>query len=507
MTMHKPTFEVDKEGLAKLLARHGAEGKARAVCELWQNAADEDGVTKIEIELKLHEGVPDGGPRYELTVTDDSPEGFANLAHAYTLFAESTKKGRSDQRGRFNLGEKLVIAICDYVQIATTKGTIEFTAAGRREFGDTRPTGTRFHAVLPMTEDEVGCTEAAVMRLIPPHGITTTYNGMKLAERVPLREFGQTLRTELADEEGYLRPTRRKATIGIYQPEPGEIPALYEMGIPVCETGDRWHVDIGQKVPLTTDRDNVPASYLRDVRTSVVNNCSDLLDPEAAGAKWVDDALESKDIEPTAVQTVVTERYGDKVVIEDPSDREGTKIAVSKGYAVIPAGAFSKEAWGAVKISEAALPAGQVTPSPNPHEGEDALDLIKPEHYTKGTKVVVEYAEAVARELLGAEITVRVANAVAWPYLATYGPRKNGKEGQLTLNYGRLGHAFFKNGRTPRVDALLIHEFAHHRESDHLSHRFHDACCDLGAELTQLALTDPEMFNAYDLRVGEKVAA
>jgi hypothetical protein len=30
------------------------------------------------------------------------------------------------------------------------------------------------------------------------------------------------------------------------------------MGIPVVETGDRWHVDVAQKVPLNFDRDNLP---------------------------------------------------------------------------------------------------------------------------------------------------------------------------------------------------------------------------------------------------------
>ena len=32
---------------------------------------------------------------------------------------------------------------------------------------------------------------------------------------------------------------------------PDETATLYEMGIPVVETGDKWHYDIGQKVPLT----------------------------------------------------------------------------------------------------------------------------------------------------------------------------------------------------------------------------------------------------------------
>jgi hypothetical protein len=93
-----------RKGLAKLLERRG---KQFSLLELWQNAADEDGVTKVDLTLTPSAIDKD---KYELTVEDDAPEGFTDITHAYTLFAESKKKGRADQRGRFNVGEKLVIA-------------------------------------------------------------------------------------------------------------------------------------------------------------------------------------------------------------------------------------------------------------------------------------------------------------------------------------------------------------------------------------------------------------
>lgn len=45
-----------------------------------------------------------GTRRVTLTVVDDAPLGFANLSHAYTIFAESKKKGDPGKRGRFNMG-------------------------------------------------------------------------------------------------------------------------------------------------------------------------------------------------------------------------------------------------------------------------------------------------------------------------------------------------------------------------------------------------------------------
>ena len=86
-------FEVDKEGLGKLLER---KGKKFIIYELVQNAWDQD-ITAVDINLTR----VDGKRQAEVTVQDDDPAGFADLAHAYTMFAESQKKtdSRSD---RFN---------------------------------------------------------------------------------------------------------------------------------------------------------------------------------------------------------------------------------------------------------------------------------------------------------------------------------------------------------------------------------------------------------------------
>jgi hypothetical protein len=62
-------------------------------------------------------------------VEDDAPEGFYDLTHAYTMFARTRKRSSPDKRGRFNLGEKQVLALCREARIVTTKGT----AVGRVE--------------------------------------------------------------------------------------------------------------------------------------------------------------------------------------------------------------------------------------------------------------------------------------------------------------------------------------------------------------------------------------
>ena len=112
--MTKNWFTVDKVGLGRQAEQHS---KGRLIGELVQNALDEVGVTKIDVTLAL---VP-GRPLADLTVEDDSPEGFRDLSHAYTLFAESYKRDNPEQRGQYNFGEKLVLAVCERPASRTTR--------------------------------------------------------------------------------------------------------------------------------------------------------------------------------------------------------------------------------------------------------------------------------------------------------------------------------------------------------------------------------------------------
>src|SRR5258708_664376 len=79
----QPWFVVDKEGLRKTLAR---KGKAFAIFELLQNAWDED-ATHVAVTLTQ----PKDG-RATLACVDNASKGYANLATAHTMFAESKKK-------------------------------------------------------------------------------------------------------------------------------------------------------------------------------------------------------------------------------------------------------------------------------------------------------------------------------------------------------------------------------------------------------------------------------
>lgn len=227
-TTHKNWFEVDRHGYKQLLA---ARGKEFVVFELISNAWDER-ITRVDVTLSR----PIRG-RSELVVTDDSPSGFADLTHAFTTYAPSAKKAAPQLRGRFNQGEKAVLALCEEASVTSTQGQILFTAGGRQRTRTTRPVGREFRGVLKLSVGEWERISERVHLLLPD--VRTTFNGVDIPKRQALSEFTVTLPTIVADEDGNLRVRRRAAPVQLFQPLEGETPTLCELGVPLVETGDR----------------------------------------------------------------------------------------------------------------------------------------------------------------------------------------------------------------------------------------------------------------------------
>jgi hypothetical protein len=479
-------FDVSKAGLGKQAEEHG---KGRLIGELVQNALDEPGVTQIAVTLAL---VP-GCPLADLTVEDDSPEGFRDLSHAYTLFAESYKRGNPEQRGQFNLGEKMVLAVCDSASISTTKGTVLFTDEGRTEKPrQKRERGSVFQGRIKLTREEYPEVCDYLRSLLLPDSVVVTFNGDRLLPRKPLRTFEASLETLVADDQGVMRPRVRKTQVAIFEALPGEVTSLYEMGLPVVETGDRWHVNVGQKVPLNRDRDNVKPAYLQAVRVAVLNAAHDLLAiEEEATAGWCKLAGSDPRCSDEAIRQLIRLRFGDKVAAPDPSDTEAMKRFQSQG-GVIVAG-LSKGEWVNVKRAGAVLPAGQICPTAKPYSADPnapPVTVIPEERWSEGMKNIAAYARFLAKELMDVSLIVSVVHTTN-SFSACYG------SGRLDFNLLRLGHKWFEQGASEDVDALLIHEFGHEYSADHLSSDYHEALCRLGAGLKRLALERPEAMRPF----------
>lgn len=484
-------FEVDKQGLARILERRG---KAFAVLELLQNAWDQD-TTTVDITISK-----EPNERYAtITVADQDPRGFSNLSHAFTLFADSEKKSKAHKRGRFNLGEKLVLALCEEATILSTTGGYRFDSLGRHSLRNRREAGSVFSGKIKMTNEDISATIATLNTLIPPLNVktrvlvTTPELGrvsFEIEMRSPLVSFYVPLRTEIADAEGNLRPTTRHAEVAVYEPREGETGTLYEMGIPVVETGDRYHVDVHQKVPVNLDRDNVPPAYLRTIRALVMNRVHDRLDTEQAAERWVNDALGHRDVTEEAVRSIITKRFGDRAVAFDPSDQEANRIATSEGYTVVYGASLPGDAWANVRAAGALRPAGQVTPSPKPFTpGGRPLKVIERDDWSAWHKRVADGIERLHEAAgLGYVLHVTIANDRDWPFNAAYA------KGRLTINQAKLGLDFFSrivhDGFDQDALDLLIHEFGHYF-GGHLSEDFDRGMSKIGARLILAIAKDP----------------
>ena len=106
---------------------------------------------------------------------------------------------------------------------------------------------------------------------------------------------------------------------------------LYEMGLPIVETGDKWHINVGQKIPLNRDRNNVTPAYLRSVRTLVVNEMNERLTTEDANELWVRRATSDPACSKEATWRVMNLRFGEKRAAYDPTDPESNKNWVAQG--------------------------------------------------------------------------------------------------------------------------------------------------------------------------------
>jgi hypothetical protein len=478
-------LEIDKEGLRKSL---GQKDKFFLLTEMVSNSWDEN-ITKVEVTLSC----PDGNNHSWLRVVDNSPTGWDDLSHSHTMFAESTKKGKSEKRGRFNVGEKDVLALAIEAKLTTVKGQVLFNEDGTRTDGtEKREVGSEFAGRFLLTLEEYEHIVNQAKLLIPPKGIVTLFNGDEIPFRKPIGGFTATLPIPLADKEGVMRNTERRTRVNLYERLPGEVAMIYEMGIPIVELGDdRWHGNVMQKVPLSRDRDNVNPAYLRKIRVGVLNAKFDELDQEDAAATWVSEAMGNTKSTDEAVIHIKNLRFGEKAVTRDVRDVGSAKEAVSQGFTVIEGGAMSGPEWKRLKAvkkpdGSALIPTShQVAPT----DIEVNLDkVVSPDEWTDEMQGYARLVGRIAPRLINRAVKVQYINDEEQGIQGCF----KWKEGEMTVN---LAHHKVESSKDNYE--LLIHELAHNtlNNNDHLHKIFYDTVTELGAKLAILALAEPRLFD------------
>lgn len=469
MKKSKQWFEVSREGMRQL---YGGKGKAFVARELIANAWDE-AEKKVSFKADWVAGIA------TVSVVDDGP-GFRDLRDAYTLFGETYKRSDPRKRGRFNLGEKEVLSVCQLAVIRTTKGRIVFDAKGRRVSrtgGRLRGTEIEVFVKMPRVEfDEI--LESVRAYNVPP-GLEFTVNGEKMPSRSSriVKSFSATLTTEI-EEDGALRRRQKSTSVALCRPQNGQA-YLYEMGIPVTEIECQYDIDVQQKIPLGPDRETVPQSYLAILYAHVLNNTYATIESEQSSDHWIRTGAAQPIAKSEAVKAVVEKRWGDKVVVANPFDRNSMDDAVAAGYRVVHGSEMSKEEWenvrqaGIMPSSSDLFGHGTVT-------GED----VDPD---ENMLAVADLAKNIARACLGIDIFVSFKE---WRGVvaAQFGDRV------LTFNVGKLSKKFFDPPVSRKTIDLIVHEVCHHC-GNHTESNYLDAITKAAGQLVMLALDEPEFFD------------
>ena len=200
--------------------------------------------------------------------------------------------------------------------------------------------------------------------------------------------------------------------MSVYEALPGRMPSLYEMGLPIVETGDKWHVDVGQKVPLNRDRNNVKPAYLRAVRTLVLNDMHDRL-TEMMRTR----CGSAKPVPIRPVRRKPSTGSGPSVWREAgrlrPNRSRGEQEMGSMGGTVVHGGMMNAQEWKNAKEAGAIEPAGRLCPTPKPYSDDPnapPVTVVPESEWTEGMKNIVAYAKVLAKELMGVDLAVRVVD-------------------------------------------------------------------------------------------------
>lgn len=284
--------------------------------------------------------------------------------------------------------------------------------------------------------------------------------------------------------------TERKTDVNVYEPLAGEEAMIFELGIPVVKTGDVFHVDVRQKVPLSVDRNNVTPKYLKRLRAATLDATYARLTPEQSSNKGVTDGL--ADASPVAIATVLDMRFGQRRFVPD-FNREATGALTAEGFTAVPPNAFDKETFSAIKKANA-LPSGnQLRPKLTVAGIAFADDKV-----TDAMKKFRAMTEMIAKSVLDKEVVWKWSDTPGATVLAQCGPSGE-KAISLTVNVARLGVEWFSESpaRNRENLDLIFHELGHHNGAMDCTREHCDAVTFIASSVAVLMMTRPTLFTDY----------
>jgi hypothetical protein len=339
-------FEVDLAGLVEL---EGGKPPHRLAFEPVANVFDEYRGYDAErrkpsyCAVKLeHQSNPRG---VLLTVADDGA-GFSKESDIYTLFGTTAKRSAVGVAGRFNMGDKQLIAVARSATVQTNNLTVIFQDGKRNvtRHREAKFQGTIVSALMPWSLKDMGEVREQLASLLPPEGLTYTVDGVqscppavKCAVKVSLPTVKLT--------DGVMSSTILKCAVRVIKTNH---PTLFELGVPVCDLTDLgfpWNLDVMQKVPVPPSRDVVSQTYLYRLIGSVLEQAAmdgiQLLTEEEQGGGFIKGALDwVRDAR--ALKVVATHLFGDNAV-RVSSDPVANAQAAAAGAPLISGRIFSED--------------------------------------------------------------------------------------------------------------------------------------------------------------------
>ncbi len=380
------------------------------------------------------------------------------------------------------MGEKQIIVLCEKAVIETTKGTLIFDSSGRYQKKKGREAGSMVQLILKMSREEYDEMIQVARLYLVPKGITYMINGETIPYREPHKTFEATLPTEV-ENNGIFRKTERKTIIHVHNLS--ENAWLFEMGLPICEIEGKYSFNVQQKVPLSIDRDTIPQSFLEKLFGEALNVLHDEIKPEESSESWICVGAGSDRIKSETTKSIITKRYGQKVLIATPNQPLSNDDAIANGFRIVHGSELSKKEWKNVRKADAMKSSSDLFPH-NGIRGED----VEP---TPNMLIFKNLAKRIAKEVFNIDIVVLFKKWIG--VKAQYGNRT------FTVNVEALGEDFFKPDPTIEMLDLIIHELGHEKGM-HTEHSYHEALTLIGATMTMKALKKPEFFEVGQKRVS-----
>ena len=464
--MNEERFAVSADGLRELNANRPPWSLVK---ELIQNSWDEaPEATRCDVTIR-----PLGKGRTEIAVEDDGP-GFAEISHAWTLMANTPKRGDPTKRGRFNLGEKEILSLALCATIETARRSVTFPAeGGRTTTRNKRRRGTLVTLTMPWSKQQAEDLRVQLFRFRPTD-CRLTIDGREVPHRTPLASRETQLRTIIQHGPGQpVTDTRRNTTIDILERVEADAAWIYEMGIPIQATTLAFDVDVHQKVPMPPNRDTVSAGYLQAIMTETLNAMHAKMPAESFSESWVRTAIEDKRIDSEAVQSVKRHRYGTRAVMWS-SDTDANMRAAEAGYQVIHPRAMSEQE-RKVMTTKGGLHSAKLDFGRPPE--------VQTPDTANGTRT--EFAKWVGQIglILGLDPTMKFVSAPKARFIAQCSMSPTNPV--VTINTSFCSDEWLAQRGVDQLE-LILHELAHALSNTPMEHgpKWGDACASAGARVT-----------------------